>query len=389
MPRVSEIRLHSFQVKAWESKKRFIAFCSGVQGGKTTFGSVWVLNEAQERGPGEYIILSPTYKILKQSTLTKFFEIMPQGYGTYNKADSTFETIDGRMFFLRSAEKPESIEGITAKAIWADEASLMKPNAWLIMQGRVSATRGRILLTFTPVALNWIYHELYKRWKDGDPDYEFIQFRNVDNPYFPKEEYERAKRTLTETQFKLRYEGVFTKAEGLIYPDFGPQHIIDDFQPPDDWLKIGGIDFGYNNPFVALKGALSPDDVLIIYDEHYKERELLQDHAKRLDQEITYFADPSGKREIEELLAMGFDIQSADNDVNIGINKVNERIKTSRLKVCRRCRNLIDEFETYRWEEEKDRPVKLNDHACDSLRYLVMGLEEMRAGIGDELIVLP
>ena len=128
---------------------------------------------------------------------------------------------------------------------------------------------------------------------------------------------------------------------------------------------------------------------MIIYDEHYKERELLQDHAKRLDREITYFADPSGKREIEELLAMGFDIQSADNDVNIGINKVNERIKTDRLKVCRQCRNLIDEFETYRWEEEKDKPVKLNDHACDSLRYLVMGLEEMRAGIRDELIVLP
>ena len=151
---ITQIRLHEWQVKAWESKKRFLFFCAGVQSGKTTFGSVWIINEGERCGSGDYLIIAPTYKILQQSTMQKFQEIVPRGWGTLNKAESTFRTIDGRTFFLRSADKPESIEGITAKAIWADEASLMKPDIWNMMQGRVSRTQGRILMTFTPISLN-------------------------------------------------------------------------------------------------------------------------------------------------------------------------------------------------------------------------------------------
>ncbi|NIQ17326.1 MAG: hypothetical protein GTN43_00725, partial [Candidatus Aenigmarchaeota archaeon] len=158
----NEIRLHEYQVKAWKSKKRFIFFCAGVQSGKTTFGSVWIMNEAQERGAGDYLIMAPTYKILQQSTMQKFRELIPKGWGTLNKAESVFRTKDGKAFFMRSADKPESIEGITANAIWADEASLMKADAWLMMQGRVSRTQGRILCTFTPIALNWVHKELEK-----------------------------------------------------------------------------------------------------------------------------------------------------------------------------------------------------------------------------------
>jgi len=370
------ITLHPHQEKAWKSKKRFIALCAGVQGGKTTFGALWILNEAWEKGPGDYIIAAPSYRMLEQSTLVKFREIVPKDYGKFNTQRSTFVTSDGsRTFFLRSADKPESLEGITARAIWADEASLMKAYTWIIMQNRVSATRGRVLFTFTPARMNWVYHDLYRRWKDGDPDYEFIQFANVESPYFPREEYERAKRTLTETQFKLRYEGIFAKAEGLIYPDFGPQHIEDSVDIPLGAKCVGGIDFGWNNPFVALEGWLDGDDVLHVYSEYYQPQRTLAQHAQYLSKDVTYYADPSGKQEIEELISMGYDVRAADNDVNMGINRVNERIKTNRLKVLReRCRNLIDEKETYCWDE-KDRPIKENDHCCDAERYMVMGLD--------------
>ena len=383
----TQITLHEWQVKAWHCRKRFLFFCAGVQSGKTTFGSVWIINESERMGAGDYLIIAPTYKILQQSTMQKFQELVPRGWGTFNKAESVFRTKNGMTFFLRSGEHPESIEGITAKAIWADEASLMKADAWLMMQGRVSRTQGRILCTFTPIALNWIYKELEKdkaRVLRGDPsDIEFIQFRSVDSPYFPKEEFERARRMLTPTQFQLRYEGIFGKAEGLIYSDFCKYNIVDDFAIPRDWTKAGGIDWGYNNPFVAREGALSPDDVLYIYKERYKNRCLLKEHAEYLNPEITYFADPSGKQEIEEMIALGFDVQSANNDVNLGIQKVNERIRPTtddkrsiRSKVFRSCVNVINEKSLYRYDKDKERPVKEDDHCMDAERYLHMGLDE-------------
>jgi len=375
-----KIKLHEYQQRAWDSDKRFISFCAGVQGGKTTFGACWMLRELQQNeGVGDYIIIAPTYKVMNQSTQRKFFSYVPRGYGTFHKGDSMFETINGQHVYLRSTDNPAAIEGITANAIWADEASLMKAEAWLIMQGRVSRTMGRILLTFTPTAMNWVYHELYKRWLGGDKDYDFIQFANVESPYFPKEEYERVRRTLSQEQFEMRYGGQFRKMEGLIYPEFRAEHIIDSFALPKDWKnigwrKLGGIDFGYNNPFVALKGAVSPDDVLYIYDEYFKSNTLLADHAEKIaDVDIRYEADPSGKREIMELKHKGVRIRSANNEVNAGIDAVRARIRTQRLRVVKSCRNLIDEFETYAWMEDKDKPQKERDHGLDSLRYMILG----------------
>lgn len=388
----NRIELHEWQVKAWNSKKRFVFFCAGVQSGKTTFGSVWIINESEKRGGGDYLIIAPTYKILQQSTLQKFTELVPRGWGVFNKADSTFKTRTGITFFLRSADKPESIEGITAQAIWADEASLMKPNIWLMMQGRVSRTQGRILCTFTPISLNWVHKEIERdkerRLRGEEGDIDFIQFRSVDSPYFPKEEYERAGRMLTPSQFKLRYMGIFGKAEGLVYADFGSRNIVDDFAIPDDWRRAGGIDWGYNNPFVALEGALSPDDVLYIYKERYQDRRLLDEHAKHLNHKVDYEADPSGLLERKELQAMGFVVRPADNDVNMGIQKVNARIRPTtddersvRLKVFKSCIHTIDEFSLYRYDEDKEKPVKEDDHAMDSLRYLVMRIDKPEVGI--------
>jgi len=324
--------------------------------------------------------------------MQKFQEIVPRGWGVFNKSESTYRTIDGKTFFLRSADKPESIEGITAQAIWADEASLMKPNIWVMMQGRVSRTQGRILCTFTPISLNWIHHEIERdkeRRKLGlDSDINFIQFRSIDSPYFPRKEYERAKATLPAHQFQLRYDGIFGKPEGLIYPDFNSrQHVVDDFPIPDEWQKAGGIDFGQANPFVALKGALEPEkDILYIYDEYYKSNDVYDEHQKHLDENITYFADPSGAQDIAELQYRGFDIQQAENDVNLGINHVTERIRTGRLKVFKSCINTIDEFSLYQRErnqttgEWRDKPLKQNDHTQDSLRYLIMGLSNYGGG---------
>jgi len=95
-----------------------------------------------------------------------------------------------------------------------------------------------------------------------------------------------------------------------------------------------------------------------------------------MDKKVFHWADPSGLQHFEEMRMMGIDIDAADNDVNAGIEKVNARIRTNRLKVFRSCKNLIDEFETYHWQEGKDKPFKENDHCMDSLRYLTMGLTD-------------
>ncbi|MFO0929145.1 MAG: hypothetical protein U0736_19335 [Gemmataceae bacterium] len=45
--------------------------------------------------------------------------------------------------------------------------------------------------------------------------------------------------------------------------------------------RVGGIDFGWRNPFAAVWGTLDADDVLWLTGERYCSRTPLHDHAVR------------------------------------------------------------------------------------------------------------
>ena len=78
---LSEFHPHPGQQLVLDSPRRFIATISGVQGGKTTVGAIWLLREIYkdyEAGiQGDYLIVAPTNKIIQQSTLVKFRELFP------------------------------------------------------------------------------------------------------------------------------------------------------------------------------------------------------------------------------------------------------------------------------------------------------------------------
>lgn len=378
--RAKEIRLFPHQAKALRGTKRFTALIGGTGGGKTYTGPIWLYQEIVRYPTDQFFVIAPTYKMLTRATVPTLIETFrgTQAEGEYKLSLGQYILPSGGMVWLGSADRPETLEAGQYRSAWLDEAGQMKYQVWVVIQARLGQKLGRALLTTTPYAMNWLYSEFYKRYKENDPNYEVINFASIDNPLYPKEEYERAKKTLSPILFEMRYQGYFRKMEGLIYPDFCASHIVDDFDIPQEWKERGaaGQDWGFNNPAVTLYGAIDDDDVLYVYKEIYKQGSLLSELAGEMDKNVFHWADPSGLQHIEELRMMGIDIDAADNDVNPGIEKVNARIRTNRLKVFRSCKNLIDEFETYHWQEGKDKPFKENDHCQDALRYLVMGLSD-------------
>jgi hypothetical protein len=59
-----------------------------------------------------------------------------------------------------------------------------------------------------------------------------------------------------------------------------------------------------------------------------------------------------------------------------GISRVTEMMRSGRLKIIRTaCGPLIRELSSYCYDVRKpsETPVKENDHACDALRYLIVG----------------
>ena len=94
--------------------------------------------------------------------------------------------------------------------------------------------------------------------------------------------------------------------------------------------------------------------------------------------------DPSAKglqEEIRRATRSGLDysvlIRDADNDVALGISRVQKAFVFDILSISPKQENLIRELGTYEYDKKsiekgKEVPVKENDHGVDALRYAVM-----------------
>ena len=69
---VLRFNFHKDQGRAMTSLKRFIAIIAGAQSGKTCVGPAWLHREIILRGPGDYLVVAPTFKLLDKKALPEF-----------------------------------------------------------------------------------------------------------------------------------------------------------------------------------------------------------------------------------------------------------------------------------------------------------------------------
>jgi phage terminase large subunit len=205
--------------------------------------------------------------------------------------------------------------------------------------------------------------------------------------------YLEALEALPELMRDRMLNGVWRSNEGSVYSEFDEDvHVLDDFAIPPHWRRLRAIDFGYTNPFVCLWGALDEDGRLYVYREHYKASTRTAEHAgiiKRLSGEERYFVTVADHDAAEraELENCGVRTEPAKKEVLSGIQAVKGRLSPQgdgrpRLFFLRSVRKLLSEIYDYRWEgrregvNAKEEPLKLNDHAMDALRYMVVAVDK-------------
>ena len=380
---IERVKLHKGQTKVWNSKAKYVAMIAGVGSGKSWMGPIWLYREIQNDPKGAYLVVSPTYQMFQRIVLPKtreFFDKMV--HGEYKASERAYYLPTGGVIYFGSADNPFTLEGVHVRAAWLDEAGQMRREVWEVIMRRIGFYNGRVLITTTPYNLGWLKTEVYDKWKAGDKDYDVIQFASIMNPYYPKEEFERAKLTLPEWKFKMFYMGEFARPEGLVYEDFNPgHHIVEPFDIPSDWRRIIGVDLGYNNPTAAVWLAENNDGVLYAYREYYERNKLPEESGRDIlrlsegEKIERVYCDPSNPAAIEQYRRIGLPVAPADNSVKNGIEQVISHLKSDKLFIFRGLNNLLDEIENYRWKTHGtavfDEPVKEYDHAVDALRYAI------------------
>lgn len=398
--------LHAGQLGAWRSSARFVAMLAGTQGGKTVFGPHWLAREIRRRGPGDYLVVTPTFALLELKALPAFRGVFEDalGLGRYTGApvrrfrfdpsavswffrDGVGSGVGATQVFFGYAAEPESLESATAKAAWLDEAGQrrFKLGAWEAVQRRLSIAQGRALITTTPYNLGWLKQQFFDRWERGEADYDVVRFESIANPAFPREEFERAKRELPAWKFNLFYRAVWDRPAGLIYDEFDPgRHVVrGELVIPGEWPRYMGVDFGGVNT-AAVFGAVDPGTGrLVVYREYLAGGRSAEGHVSEMlagEVGIPFAVGGSGS-EVQwrrEFGSAGLAVAApAVTSVEVGIDRVYAALVRGSLVISERCAGLLEELASYSRElDEYDQPTeaiadKSTFHLADALRYLV------------------
>jgi hypothetical protein len=276
--------------------------------------------------------------------------------------------------------KEETIRGYANVSLLViDEAARVPDDLYRAVRPMLAVSNGRLICLSTPYGKRGFFHEA---WARGGDDWHRIEVPADRIPRIRPEFLEQERRGLGESWYRQEYLCSFEALEGLVYPDFA--RCVVPGPAAAGGRKVGGIDFGFRNPFAAVWGTLDRDGVLWLTGEHYARQKPLSYHAERLPRDVTWYADPSGATERCELRCAGFAVLEGSNALRPGIGAVSARVENGTLRVLEgRCPNLLYEASLYRYsdavgERQAEVPVDEHNHALAALRYLVSKLDERR-----------
>jgi phage terminase large subunit len=283
----------------------------------------------------------------------------------HNKSSNEYH-LNGNLVEFISLDQPQKIRGRKRNVLYINEANELFFEDW---QQLVFRTDGKIILDYNPSdTFHWIYDRVIPR-----DDCDFYQTTYKDNYFLDdsiKSEIERLRDT-DEDYWRIYGLGERGSSRATIF-QFG---IVEE---PKGKLVSIGMDFGFTNDPTAIVKVFKDGDDLYMQELLYHTNLTNQDISDKLNEmgltrlnEI--WADSAEPKSIEELHRMGWNVKptaKGADSIMAGI----DILKRHKLYVTKESKNLIKEFQNYKWQEDKNgnllnKPIDAFNHAIDATRY--------------------
>ena len=388
------------QSRFWESHAPELLYSGAMGAGKSRIlcEKAW---RVADRYPGVTVGLFRKVAASLPATTMRTFQrdVMDRSHvAGRNKTEGWYELVNGsRIYFL--GLDPDPLTGVPSKVgsldlAWAgvDEAVELSESDWIMLLGRLRDPRmswHQLAAATNPGPPG---HWLKARFTPSTIEHEYVHATAADNAFLP-EDYKTAIANLPDNAVGRRLgRGEWAAAEGAIWslPE-------DQVRPPAAPQKrvVAGVDWGFVHAFACEIVGQSGSGRLAVLAELYARGagiDQLIDPLARLAEmhDVSSFrCDPSEPGLMAEL-GRGFashranhagctfhaSIEGANNDVDLGLQAVDRAIREG-MTVDPSCQGLLMEIPGYTWAPSKaggfhERPIDINDDACDALRYGVM-----------------
>lgn len=277
----------------------------------------------------------------------------------------------------------------TVDFVWFDE----EPPEDVYLEGitRTNATGGSIAVTFTPLkGMSTVVARFIMPGEDEGAKYRTVTTMTIDDAdHYSAEERARIIASYPAHEREARTKGIPSLGSGRIFPVSEESITVAPFEIPKHWVRIGGLDFGWDHPFGAVEIAWDRDADIIFVTKEYREREatpLIHSGALKPWGSWLPWAWPhdglqhdkgSGEQLAAQYRGHGLNMlperatfDDGTNGVEAGIADMLDRMQTGRWKVFSTCTNWFEEFRLYHRKDGKI--VKERDDVISASRYALM-----------------
>ncbi len=363
-------------ISFYNDAHRYLILYGSAASGKSYFTAQKIIYRLLTEPNHRFLIVRKVARTLRHSVFQSIIDILSEwgilNLFKVNKSEMTisYPPTKGTILFLGvdDVEKLKSIAGVTS--VFCEEATELSEEDFnqidLRLRGETQFYK-QIILCFNPISVtNWNK----KYWFDSPKDNSLVvKTTYLDNRYIDKEYKDvlEALRSSNIDLYNVYALGNWGVLKGVIFPKIT---IVNEM--PEGLENVGvGIDWGFVDPTVIVKGGFIGNDLYldeILHRTGMVTREII----KYIPREEYCYADNAEPDRIEECRRDGLWVQPANKEVMAGIN----RVKSFNIHITKRSSNLIRDFQTYSWKQDRDgNQLEIPDHfhsdGCDAVRYYV------------------
>jgi len=318
-----------------------------------------------------------------------------QNLSSHNKSEREFRFKNSSVMEFNSYDDAQDAKSGKRDHLFLNEANGIKKSIFDELEVR---TTQQTFIDFNPTARFWA-HDM-----QGRDDVKWFDSTYLNNPFLKPsirkkiEAYEPSaenikNKTANEWRWMVYGLGKVGRLEGLVFRDF---EVSTDWPEKYKW-RVFGLDFGFTNSPTALVEIRYAHGNLYWKQHMYQTGLTNPDISEELtrlgfsDDELIV-ADSAEPKSIEELKRKNWYIEAAvkgKDSVNQGI----DAIKRYPIIVDAGSKDLIEEFSSYQWKENKDgkstnKPIDSFNHGIDAGRYglstrILNQREPLQAQIGN------
>ena len=335
---------------------------------------------------GLIVLLGNTRGTLERNLLEPMRNIWTDNLVGKISSDNTVYLFGKRCYALGADKisQVSKLQGAGIEYCYGDEITTWNEEVFNMLKSRLDKPNSCFDGTCNPDGPeHW-----FKKFLESDANIYHQHYTIDDNPFNSEAFVKELKKEYAGTVYYDRFIlGKWVRAEGLVYPFFSKEKHCFDALPEGDYEWFVSVDYGTQNPFAMHLWAFDEQKgVAYVAKEYYydgREKRRLKTDADYYNDLFEFckgrkieniIIDPSAASFKAEIRSHGyFSCMNANNAVIDGIRNTASYLQAGKIYIQKDCEKTIKEFGIYSWDDKstEDKVIKENDHAMDSIRYMV------------------